>query len=450
MPDKLIELAERNWHKPSGLIFCIGAAILFEIVLLNSLDTKIFVSIIIYVISLFIVSAAWFYSNRYPKTANGKVGFVVSIECSSEEENLRIKEDFTDTLRRLLKNGTLGGTFHFIEIPQHLAAKIKDNDDATNLKVKTKAHFVIYGRVRLRPIDGKDCHVLELEGLVAHKQLPQEISNQLANEFRELFPRRVRIPTENDLLSFNFTSEWTECVAVYIIGIASALSIDLVYAEQLFRDVEKKLKGTTTDFPIFEKLRQRLPIRFAEINKFRALVSLRVWRKQHSQEALSQFSENINKIPEGVNDDYDTLLLRGIEAFLLHRDMKTALSCVNKCKKYDDPIWHFNLAFLNAYNEELVKAIRQYRICANYEIQPITLTEVEDFLVWILQEEPNKYQFHYCLGFFNWKIKGDILQARDDFNKFLKCCNKGEFEKEKELTIKWIEKIENQIAEQEY
>jgi len=448
MPDKLIELAERNWHKPSGAIFFIGATILIEIVLLNSLNATPFVSGITYVISLFFVPAVWFYSNRYPKTKIGKVGFAVSIECSSEEEHLRIKEDFTDTLRKLLKNGALGGTFHFIEIPQHIARKIKDNDDALNLKAKTKAHFVIYGRVRLRPIDGKDCHVLELEGLVAHKHLPQEVSNQLSREFGELFPRRVRIPTENDLLSFNFTSEWTEYVAKYIIGIASALSLDLVYAEHLYRDVAKKLEGITTDFPIFEKLRQRLPIRFAEIHKSRALAALQVWRKQHSQDALSQFTENINKIPEGVNDDYGTLLLRGIEAFLNRRDMETAFLCVNKCKRYDDPIWHFNLAFLNAYNDDLAKAIRQYRICANYEIQPITLTEVEDFLVWIIAEEPNKYQFHYCLGFLNWKIKGDLIQARDDFKNFLKNCNNKKFEKENELTEKWIAEIEGQIVEQ--
>lgn len=448
MPDKLIELAERNWHKTSGLIFFIVAAILIEIALLNSLNAIPVVSGITYVISLFIVTAVWFYSNRYPKTKSGKVGFVVSIECSAEEEHVRIKEDFTDTLRKLLKNGTIGGTFHFIEIPQHIARKIKDTDDALNLKSKTKAHFVIYGRVRLRPIDGKDCHVLELEGLVAHKELPQEVSDQLSKEFGELFPRRVRIPTENDLLSFNFTSEWTECVAKYIIGIASALSLDLAYAEQLYRDVAKKLDGITTDFPIFEKLRQRLPIRFAEINKARALAALRVWRKQYSQDALSQFAENINKIPEGVNDDYGTLLLRGIEAFLNRRDMNTALSCVNKCKIYDDPIWHFNLAFLNAYNNDLAKAIRQYRICANYEMQPVTLGEVEEFLLWIIEEEPAKYQFHYCLGFFNWKIKGDLLQARNDFKNFLKNQSNGKFEKEKDLTIKWLAEIENQIVEQ--
>ncbi len=249
-------------------------------------------------------------------------------------------------------------------------------------------------------------------------------------------------------MSFNFTTDWTECVAKYVIGIASALSLDLAYAEQLYTDVAKKLEVTKTDFPIFEKLRQRLPIRFAEIHKARAHAALRIWRKNHAQEALSQFSLNINKIPEDLFEDYGVLLLRGIEAFLNRRDMKTALSCVNKCKKYDDPIWHFNLAFLHAYNKDLAKAIRQYRIGANYEIEPITLSELEDFIVWIIEAEPEKCQFHYCLGFFNWKIKGDILQARDDFKKFLNNCNDGQFEKEKELTVKWITEIENQIVEQ--
>ncbi|MCK4818339.1 hypothetical protein KA005_21390, partial [bacterium] len=415
----LLDLAQRNWHKPIGLVFTVAAAILFEIILMNSIKASSTTAIIVYSITAISAIIIWFYSNRIPKTPKGKVGFVVCIQYSNEEEQKVIREDFIKTLRKLLKAGSIGHTFHFIEIPQHISEFINDIDDAYTLKSRTRSHFLIFGRVRLRILGGKECHVLELDGIVAHKPIEKEISAQLSKEFSELFPRRLQITTENDLLSLNFTSDWTECVAKYIIGIASACSSDINYAENLYRDVEKKLEGIKTDFPIFAKLKERLPIRFSEIYNARSKAYLNAWRENKDKEALSQFIFNLNKISDDLADSYDVLLLRSIEAFLDGRRIKDAIEHTKKCKRYDNPIWHFNLAFLRAYENDLKKSIRQYRICANYDVSPVTLSEVEDFIVWVLEEEPDKYQYHYCLGFFNWKIKGDLHQSVNDFEAFL-------------------------------
>jgi len=446
-PKTLFDLAQRHWHKPIGLIFTVAAAILFEILLLNSIKASGFTAIIVYSITAIFSIIVWFYSNRLPKTPYGKVGFVVCIQCPNEEEEKVIREDFVTTLRKLLKGGTLGHTFHFIEIPKHISQSINDIDDAYTLKSKTKSHFLIFGRVRLRVLGGNECHIIELDGIVSHKPLAKEISDQIAKEFGELFPRRLQISRENDLLSLNFTSDWTECVAKYIIGIASACSSDINYAENLYRDVEKKLEGIKTDFPIFAKLKERLPIRFSEIYIARSKANLTAWRKNKDKEAFSQFVFNLNKISDALANNYDVLLLRSIEAFLDGRRIKDAIEHTIKCKRYDDPIWHFNLAFLRAYENDLKRSIRQYRICANYDVTPVTLSEVEDFIVWILEEEPNKYQYHYCLGFFNWKIKGDMQQAVNDFEEFLKRGNQDEFAKERDLAQSWISEIKKQIVE---
>ena len=441
-PKTLLDLAQRHWHKPIGLIFSVAAALLFEILLLTSINANGIITASVYLITAPSVVAFWFINNRFPKTKKGKVGFAVSILCSNEKEDELIREDFVATIRKLLKNSSVGNTFHFIEIPNHISKTINDNDDAITLRAKTKAHFVIYGRVRLRTLDGKDYHILELDGIVAHKPLPKEVSTRLATEFSELFPKRVHIPTENDLLSFQFTSDWIECVAKYVIGIASLCSLDLVYAERLYVDVQKKLESIETDFPIFEKLKQRLPIRFSEIYITRSIAFLSTWRKSQNKEALSQFFLNINKVTENFSENYDVLLLRSVEAFLNGRDVNKALDYTKKCKRFNDPIWHFNLAFLFAYENNLKKAIQEYRIGAKHEVSPETISEVEDFIVWILEDEPDKYQYHYCLGFFNWKIKGDLQRATDDFKTFLATAKKGEFEKETELANKWIAEIE--------
>ena len=69
-------------------------------------------------------------------------------------------------------------------------------------------------------------------------------------------------------------------------------------------------------------------------------------------------------------------------------------------------------------------------------------------MVWIIGEEPKKYQFHYCLGFFNWKIKGDLQQALNDFKEFLKVDQDNNFMKEKELAAEWSSGINKQLGEQ--
>lgn len=351
----LLDLAQRNWHKPIGLAFTVAAAILFEIILMNSIKASSTTAIIVYSITAISAIIIWFYSNRIPKTPKGKVGFVVCIQYSNEEEQKVIREDFIKTLRKLLKAGSIGHTFHFIEIPQHISEFINDIDDAYTLKSRTRSHFLIFGRVRLRILGGKEYHVLELDGIVAHKPIEKEVSAQLSKEFSELFPRRLQISTENDLLSLNFTSDWTECVAKYIIGIASACSSDINYAENLYRDVEKKLEGIKTDFPIFAKLKERLPIRFSEIYIARSKAYLNAWRENKDKEALSQFIFNLNKISDDLADSYDVLLLRSIEAFLDGRRIKDAIEHTKKCKRYDNPIWHFNLAFLRALRKRSKK-----------------------------------------------------------------------------------------------
>lgn len=440
----LFDLAEQYWPKPIGLVFSVIMAVFVSITLFSGIVENATI-VLVSIIAVFAVIAIWFYSNCIKKTKKGKVGFVVSILCSNEKEDQLIREDFIATLRKLLKDSTVGNTFDFIEIPTHISKTIKDNDDAIALRAKLKAHFVVYGRIRLRTLDEKEYHILDLNGIVAHKPLPQEVCVQLSTEFSELFPKHLKIPIENDLLSFQFTSDWIDCIAKYIIGLAAFCSLDLDYAEYLYLDVKKKLESIKTDFPIFEKLKQRLPIRFSEIFITRSNIYFKTWLKSKSIENLEKFCYNLNKISDTFSKDYDVLLLRGIEAFLNGRNIQKALEYTKQCKHFDDPIWHFNLAFLFAYENNLKKSIYEYRIGAKYELLPETISQIEDFIVWILEDEPNKYQYYYCLGFFNWKIKGDLKRALYDFKIFLNSAKQGEFEKEKDLANKWVTEIKQSV-----
>ena len=48
-----------------------------------------------------------------------------------------------------------------------------------------------------------------------------------------------------------------------------------------------------------------------------------------------------------------------------------------------------------------------------------------------------------CLGFINWKLKGDKTQAIRDFEAFLSSGKKVEFATEREIARKWISEIQH-------
>lgn len=447
-PETLVALS-KHWPYRRGYFAVLLILLGIEAPILISAKAGLVVSIGTLLATAALLFVAWYVSRSVPKTKPDKVGFVISIACDDESEAKRIRADFVQTLQRLIKAGKTGSTFQFIEVPSFLSERIVDVDDAQKLRIQTKAHFLLYGRVRVRNLNNKEHHFIELDGVVAHKPVPDKLSKQLANEFSELLPRKVAIATENDLLAFQFASEWAEVVAKYIIGIAAALSGDLVYAEQLYSDVLERVRSIAHEFPVFEKLRQRLPIRIFEIFEARATNSYERWAVTHDPHQIGYMGDMLQKIDYEQYKRPSIVFLMSIYHFLHNRDVATALDWLNKCAKQNrNAVWHFNQAFLHAYQGDLKTAIRHYRAAVVLPMTPDLIAKIEDFLLLIASNEPAKYQLFYCLGFFNWQVKGDNMQAAKDFEKFLHSGVPTEFVKERELTRNWMREIgiENAVA----
>lgn len=442
-PEILVTLS-KHWPYRRGYFAVLLVLLGIEVPILVSAKSSLEVSLGIILATTAILFVAWYLSRSVPRTKKNKVGFVVSISCDDESEAKRIRADFVQTLQRLIKAGKTGSTFHFIEVPSYHSERIVDADDAQKLRIQTKARFLLYGRVRVRNLNKKEHHFIELEGVVAHKPIPDNISEQLANEFSELLPRKIAIATEDDLLAFQFASEWAEVVAKYIIGIAAALSGDLVYAEQLYTDVLGKVSNNTQEFPVFEKLRQRLPVRIFEIFEARATNFYERWVVTHDPHEIANMWIMLQKIDYEQYKRPSIAFFMSIYHFLHDRNVAMALVWLNKCTKQNrNSVWHFNQAFLHAYQGDLKTAIRHYRVAITLPMTPDLIDKIEDFLLFVATNEPAKYHLFYCLGFFNWQVKGDNMQATKDFEKFLQSGEATEFVKERELTHSWLRELSN-------
>lgn len=443
-PEKLIALS-KHWPYRRGYFAVLLTLLGLEVPILFAAESSLLVSLVIIFVTTFLLFVAWYASRSLPKTLKNKVGFVISILCDDESEAKQVRADFVLTLQRLIKAGKTGDTFQFIEVPSFHSERIIDADDAQRLRLQTKAHFLLYGRVRVREINKTVHHFIELDGIVAHQPIPDSISKQLADEFSELLPRKVVISTENDLLAFQFASEWAEVVAKYIIGIAAAVSGDLEYAEQLYTDALEKVRSSTYDFPVFEKLRERLPVRLFEIFEARANNSYEKWVVTHDPQEINNMGLMLHKIQYEQYKRTSVVFFMSIYYFLHDRNVTMALEWLDKCaKKNRDSTWHLNEAFLHAYKGDLKTAVRHYRAAIELPITPDLISKIEDFLLFVATTEPTKYQLYYCLGFFNWQVKGDILQATKDFNEFLNAGENTEFAKERGLASSWLSEINNE------
>lgn len=441
-----VSFLRREWFEKAGLAVAVIVAALVGAQVIGGSNAEWWVRAGIAAFFAVVTVGFWLWSRRPPKTQPNKVGVLVAITCENDEESQRVRSDFLIPLQRLIRGGAAGSALQFIDLPQHIARHVITHEDAELVRIRSRAHFMLFGHVRKRPIDGVERHVLDLEGIVAHKPVPLDVQKQFAAEFSELLPRRVLIDADNDSLAFQFTSEWAEAVAKYVIGIAAYMSGDLDYAERLYLDVQGRLTEKAKGFPIFRKLSERLPIRLSEVHHTRAELAHVAWRRTGDPMRIADIEEHLSRevgTAAPLKPGYH--FLSAIVAFLRSRDISAAIGHLRNVKNSDDPLWNLNMGFLAGYKGNLKTAARHYRAASEHAVDPDVLLQVEEFVRWVLERESDKYQLWYCLALFYWKVTGDKAQARRCFRRFLDAGNEADFPKERELAGQWLADLERGV-----
>ena len=385
--------------------------------------------VIIFVISLCVL-ISWYLSNYPRKNKKGKIGFIISLYCSDEKENKKIREDFIITIKNQLLKGSIGSNINVIVMPSIISQKIETLEDAQKLRIKYRSHFMIYGRVRLREIENKKNHIIDLNGIVSHNPIPDSIQRQFTSEFGELFPTKIHIDQENDIFSFDFTSDFIEIVSKYIIGIAAGVSGDLLLAELLFHEVSSELSSKDKRFPIYKKLLDRVPLRIAEVQISRAQVIYRLWTKTYNKNLIETFGAILESVNLEQRRNQVFGILHSVFLFLYDRDIKNSILSLRENCPDRNFNWYINYAFLHAYSGQLVKVTRHFHIISTLTPNNDTIYLTEEFTSWVLENEPTAYTLYYYLGLLNWKVKGDLELAIKDFNSFIENADINKYRRE--------------------
>jgi tetratricopeptide (TPR) repeat protein len=128
--------------------------------------------------------------------------------------------------------------------------------------------------------------------------------------------------------------------------------------------------------------------------------------------------------------------------FIVGRDIDSAIACIRKCKNLEDPAWRFSFPFLYAYKGDMRRAEKYYKRAVKHNTRPALVNEVEDFILWVLEEEPDKVQLYYCLGLLNELFKEDHRQAIQDYNQFLNKVNENDFVEQQASAQAKIERLQ--------
>ncbi len=429
-----------NWLIIALVAF--GLLLVFAIIDISkiSLSEIIVAGIIIITIGIILWSI-----RRIPKNIKGNIGIAIAINCEDGQDAKKIKSDFINNLGQLLTNDSTRTKFYLVKIPEFHAKRIKNNQDASEMRKRAQCHLIIYGVAKKRELNGKTCHVLRLESEIVHDSINENVQQKFCNEMAELFPRRLHIDTENDLFHFEITAEWINYVTRYFVGIASSVSGYLEYSEKIFYSLYSDGKLRNINSLPLKKMMQRLPIRLGEIYACKASQQFSQWRKDKQNiQIMENVGIYIRKLNRFHPKQYNGMLLAAIYYFVNKRDINKSIRILKNCQGIHDATWRYSLAFLYAYRGEVKKARRIYDQAFRSYCNPESILQTEEFILWVLDKEPDKIQLHYFLGLINWKGKEDLETAKNDFNKFLK-DKSASFSDEKRRVSIYIKSIESEM-----
>lgn len=432
MDGELIKLALRYWPRPIGLVFGLLVTLAGHAVIATTTDISGRWAIGLLLALLCGTVFLWALNRRLPRAVSGKIGVAVAIHCE-EQQLSQIREDFVTKLQQELA-GSRAAEFQFLDVPSE-RSDIKTNEDASELLRKCRASFVLAGRAKRRETQsGESLEFIELFGLVRHAPVEVGRKQLLEKEFAEFLPRRLQFKTQGAVFAFEFTAEWAGVVAKYIVGIAAGLSGDLVLSEQLFREVGGHPAVRVRNFFLYRRLRERIPQHLRSLYFARAHREIEGWNTDHDSARMRRLSNILDEARKNGWIEYFRIP-ECIYEYVTTGNAMRALKILQRIQReQQDAIWELNRAFLLACEGKLRRARAAYEKAITKGIPQaqtdVTVGQVEGFIDWKAQQEPRRPELWFCLAIVNWRLKGDLVQARRDFDRFVATCSPGQYARE--------------------
>lgn len=446
----LLNLFKKHFYSPLGLLVGIFLITLFFVLPVDDLIEKgipnflirIFIYVGIFILWLFL----WIYLKRhFPKRKKYKIGLITAVTTENDKQKLRIKNDFVQGVRDLLRKNNLLSLFDIHVLQDYKANKAgailenyntkrneliknnqyeklkssEENKEFKKLHKKIDCHFYIWGAIKERQ-EGDSKYFLNLEALVIHKPIKFKTSNKIVEEFNRVFPRRISFFEKLEVKGFEVASSYIYIAIRYITGIAALVSRDVFTAYNLHNGLQSEIEKEIEMFETKPKHLEDVLKRLKEFLVAELILQARYFYVKKDIQKSKELATEAEKIKSG---DYKILIFNSILAFQLDRDPLKSLQYLKKARKVSkaDYTWLYNKAFIYMYLEKFERGLNDYKRLRglSFEDEELIVDQCIDFCEELLKNEPDTKQSYFILGYLYYVKKKNLPMALGKFEKFI-------------------------------
>lgn len=281
---------------------------------------------------------------------------------------------------------------------------------------RIKGSFFVYGNI-IERLDQENKYFLNMDGLVVHKEVSIQTSDNISREFISIMPKEINFFEKLEFQGFQFTANMVFLAVKYVAGIAALVSGKPALAIQLH-------DGLLGEFRKFRPLPPNLMHIQGRLIKIMSEEYYLLYRFEYFiQKNKVKAEELLNKSLSIDPCNYSAIIALSYMKFVDDGKPVEALKLLLRAKKYSNGnyTWLYNEAFLYVYLGKFKKALRDYK-----RIQQITFREEQklvdeciQFNENVIKKEPGKKQFLYVLGFLYFKKKSNCPMGLKYFEQFL-------------------------------
>jgi len=475
MEEYLLNLFKKYFYSVPGLLIGI---FLILLLLVNNFDEFLEKGIKSFLIRLFLYlgicilwSILWIYlRNYFPKKKKDKMGVVIAIKTENKKQKRLIKNDFTEGVKKLLRKNNLLSLFHFIVLQNYKANKAEDilrdyldrkseyirkdifkdfhetveNEKYEKLNKKINGHFYVWGTIKKRQ-DVQPKYFIMLDALVVHRPVQLKTSNQIVNEFLTIFPKEISFYEKLEFKGFELASSYIFMAIRYITGIAALVSGDIFVAYNLHCGLQNEIDRHRPTPPNLEVISKKLKQLLCQ----ELLQQARYF--YHIRHDLDKFKKLLAEAEKINEKDYSILVFNSIVAFQHERNPLKSLQYLKKARRVsgDDYTWLYNKAFIYMYLEKFEYGLKDYKRLRGltFKGEESIVDQCIKFNNELIQNEPDKKQSLFILGYLNYTKRNHLPLALDNFEKFIEeTKNETKYEFLHIRAVTYTEEIKNEMG----
>jgi len=350
---------------------------------------------------------------RYPKKSKDKLGIIIAIHTETYQDKKFLHKDFVSSFKEKISDLKL--PFDVLVLKNHQAEKIETVEEAEAILRNRKSHFIVWGSVKRRPHQSKECFFFSLRAMVVHSPIQEVQKTILVNDFNALLPNKLIFEQGLQLEAFELRANQLVSAVDYITGRAALLSGDVKTALQLHESLYNAIQHGYQSLVSQKALSKVISIEYsllADIVFFNA--------KQQISEEFIRLNQNALKY---WGENYSSLLKKAIIEFNNGTgNPGEALKIIQKAQKHSaGKEWLYSKIFLHLWMKQYKKALTECErvIRKNTIISEKTTLDVCSFNKEILVRYPNKVELNFWLGFLYYKKLDNPSEADVYLQKFI-------------------------------